>query len=721
MTQRQQELAQELTDQLRGLEDKAIGRIGRIWQQALRNTIEQVRQKLDRFAEQPEYDPETTPGAFLGSTPDGPVPITPDQKNLAAIGLEGPLLQDLRFTLSQLPLSPRQVATIDGELSRLFDQAQDLGTEYALELTRAGLEPALEFVVSPPNRPPSPWPDREYREGQRFTQLFDMAGSIAAAQRDFRSLSENYRRQRNATTDAHVKASKNYYYKWWRQWGESVSFETATQMAAGPDPRVLKKRLEERLPTINDAFRNRAEVVARTETLMASGEAQERTYRALRVGFVQWEATEDERVCEWCAPRAGCIYWLGSVKAPIHPQCVLGETQVSPGVLIAATRGVYSGDVVTITTGAGHSLSCTKNHLVLTEHGWIPAHLIHQGMKVAGQAREVCPAGTVPDLHQQPARAKDLFNALATTSPMAAGCVPPAAMHFHGDGRSLQGQIDVVWANRELMDWLNASCKKGCRDLDFELTDAELPLPSGLSPHDLALVALHSAASGFVGRRDLAAALLIGHLGPLEELSLLSSAWRDSGFDEPLANHRATDASLLSELIDARPCGIALDDVIDVKIEARHDVEVFDFSTVSGAYIADGIVTHNCRCNPVPITLESLVIQNAMASKAAEQWEQQAQKLAADTAQQYQAANGIRTMKPVGGPGESRGERDYPLMERTSLPQTKRREALPGTDTVNAAAAAWPRGTPVWCPRRGWLDPAARQAYEAIQSEVADL
>lgn len=448
MTQRQEELAQELTDQLRGLEDKSIGRIGRIWQQALRRTVDQVKQKLDRFAEQPEYDPETTPGAFLGSTPDGPVPITPDQKNLAAITLEGPLLQDLRFTLSQLPLSPRQVATIDGELTSLFDQAQDLGTEYALELTREGLQPALDFVVSPPNRPPSPWPDREYREGQRFTRLFDMAGSIAAAQRDFRSLSENYRRQRNATTDAHVKASKNYYYKWWRRWGESVSFETATQMAAGPDPRALKRKLEERLPTINDAFRNRAETIARTETLMASGEAQERTYRALRVGFVQWAATEDERVCEWCAPRAGCLYWLGSVRAPIHPRC---------------------------------------------------------------------------------------------------------------------------------------------------------------------------------------------------------------------------------------------------------------------------------RCNPVPITLESLVIQNAMASKKAENWEQEAQKLAADTAQQYQGANGVRPMRPVGGPGESRGERDYPLMERTLLPQTKRREALPGTDTLNAAAAAWPRGTPVWCPRRGWLDPAARQAYEAIQAEVAAM
>jgi SPP1 gp7 family putative phage head morphogenesis protein len=100
-------------------------------------------------------------------------------------------------------------------------------------------------------------------------------------------------------------------------------------MAAGPDPRRLKRELKKAIPNINEAFRNRAETIARTETLMASGEAQERTYRKLRVGFVQYVATLDDRTCEFCAPRAGCLYWIGSVKTPIHPKCRCSLTPVT--------------------------------------------------------------------------------------------------------------------------------------------------------------------------------------------------------------------------------------------------------------------------------------------------------------------------------------------------------------------------------------------------------
>ena len=331
--ERREQLAQQLSDELRGLEDRQIKRIGAIWESALRDTIRQVMDRLDRIEAQPWYDPDTTPGAFLGSTPDGPVPIEPLEKNQASLYLQGQLIQDLRLVLTQLQLMPEQELQLEQELSELFDRAQDLGTEYAIQLTREGLEPALRAGGQPPDDPVlQQWPDRErerYQEGQRFTRLFDLAGSVAAAERDFRSLAMNYLRQREIATDAHVAASKHYYYKWWRHWGETVSFATARQMAAGPDPRRLKRELQKAIPNINEAFRNRAETIARTETLMASGEAQERSYRQMRVGFVQYVATLDDRTCEFCAPRHGCLYWIGSVKTPIHPNCRCATTPVT--------------------------------------------------------------------------------------------------------------------------------------------------------------------------------------------------------------------------------------------------------------------------------------------------------------------------------------------------------------------------------------------------------
>lgn len=451
--ERREQLAQQLTDELRGLEDRQIQRIGRIWDEALRTTIRRVMDRLDRIEAQPEYDPKTTPGAFLGSTPDGPAPIEPVEKNQASLYLEGQLIQDLRQVLSQMPLTPEQELRLEEELSALLDRAQDLGAEYAIQLTQDNLRPALQAISRPPDDPVlQQWPDRErerYQEGQRFTRLFDMAGSVAAAERDFRSLAMNYLRARELATDAHVAASKHYYYKWWRRWGDEVSFVVAREMAAGPDPRRVKRELQQRIPNINEAFKGRAETIARTETLMASGEAQERTYRKLRVGFVQYLATLDDRTCEFCAPRHGCLYWIGSVKAPIHPRC---------------------------------------------------------------------------------------------------------------------------------------------------------------------------------------------------------------------------------------------------------------------------------RCTATPVTLESLALQNALADDDKGTWEVEAQAQAAAVQRHFEDANGEgASMRPIGGPGQARGPRDFPLMERTGLPQTKPRPGMPVDDPRNGGSRPWPSGDPVWCPRRGWLDPNARAAYEAIRSEVAEL
>jgi hypothetical protein len=334
MADRSLELLEELDQQLQGLEDRQLRKLRGIFDEALRRTIRNLSDRLERIGEQPEYDPATTPGAFIGSTPGGPVPITPLKKNQASLYLQGQLAQDLQAIINRFPADRAANAAMNRELSELYNRAQDLGTEYALELSRemlppaavlSGRHPVLQDPQLPPAGPPAPTdapaPGSPYQEGQSFTRLLNMGATIAAAERDFKTLSANYRRQRNAATDERVRASKDYFFRWWRDWGDTVQFETATQLAAGVDSRTLQRTLRERLPHINDAFRNRAETVARTETHIAAGEARERTFRRVGAGFVRYVATAGDGVCEFCAPRMGCLYYAGSVKTPIHPNC----------------------------------------------------------------------------------------------------------------------------------------------------------------------------------------------------------------------------------------------------------------------------------------------------------------------------------------------------------------------------------------------------------------
>jgi len=126
-----------------------------------------------------------------------------------------------------------------------------------------------------------------------------------------------------------------------------------------------------------------------------------------------------------------------------------------------------------------------------------------------------------------------------------------------------------------------------------------------------------------------------------------------------------------------------------------------------------------CRCALSPITMEALVIQNQLAANRGERWEDQQQALAAATREKYDEAS-TKPWRPIGGTGEPRSPRDYPLMERTGLPATTPR---PNTENnpANGGARPWPSGDPVWTPSRGWINAAAREAYEAMVIEVAEL
>jgi len=333
MADRSVELLEHLDLEMRGLEDQQLKKLQGIFNEALSRTIRSLIDRLEKIDAQPIYDPKRTPGAFQGSTPAGPEIITPLQKNQASLYLQGQLLQDLQVIIGRFPQDKAAGRALDTELVELFRRAHDLGSEYAIQLSQNMLEPAAKLSathplitqagqVPPPAAPAAPiTPGGGYQEGQSFTRLVNIGATVAAAERDFKSLSENYRRQRDAATSERVVAAKDYFYRWWRDWGDAVQVETATQLATGLDSRALARTLKARLPNINEAFRNRAETVARTETHIAAGEARERTFRRVGAGFVRYITTADDRVCEWCAPRMGCLYWAGSIKTPIHPNC----------------------------------------------------------------------------------------------------------------------------------------------------------------------------------------------------------------------------------------------------------------------------------------------------------------------------------------------------------------------------------------------------------------
>jgi hypothetical protein len=396
---------------------------------------------------------------------------------------------------------------------------------------------------------------------------------------------------------------------------------------------------------------NNVEAIIRTGVHEVGNAAQQAIYEFeadpdwLGADGLVWTATLDSAVCPICLKLDGKRFPTDYRKVSPHPNCVLADTSVEGGILAAGMRSVYTGNVVTVRTEGGRDLAVTENHPVLTSNGWKPAKSLQQGDQLIGRVSKG-EAAVDPNLNQGPLTAEQLFALLSQEATVTGGGVPATAMDFHGDGAGMHGNVDIAGVNWELLLYGKAMCAEHLRDALFVVADAQLTPVDGLGPVDALLLAMHATASGFVGGKDLAAALLSGHLTPLEGLRLALRARGDARFDEPIADTATSNAKVLRDLVFAHAravelddqrqvrvgllpqghttadqavsdsfaayteilgqlvgtdaSGVTLDHVVSVEIEARHDVPVYDFSTLSGAYFAGGILTHNCRCYLVP-------------------------------------------------------------------------------------------------------------------------
>ena len=397
----------------------------------------------------------------------------------------------------------------------------------------------------------------------------------------------------------------------------------------------------------------RAETIARTELAFADMAGAMQGYRASGVvaGKI-WSTAEDDLVSEECqeCAEAGQIpldaEFPGGVDAPPrHPNCLPGDMRVLASGVTAATKRWFQGDLVVIRTASGKRLSCTPNHPVLTPGGWVAARLLNVGSDVIS-SRLGQWVGVVDgnDQHVPPSIEK-VAGAFGASLGVAPVPVPLSPEDFHGDGEG--SEVAVVWADRLLRD--HADTTAGQHGPQADLVVADVPLKAHLSSGGAGLgIAGHNPPGrSFVRLGNLAQALVGRHLGPLQALGLALVSRIKAGLKQAATNARPGDSEAISQSglglaskvcpgnliasdglanssrfhssdlqvsadgrhgntgIAADLCdGIALDIFADAIVDVRliqFSGHVFNLECKSGYYVAEGIVTHNCRCSVLPV------------------------------------------------------------------------------------------------------------------------
>lgn len=353
-----------------------------------------------------------------------------------------------------------------------------------------------------------------------------------------------------------------------------------------------------------------------------------------------WRLGETEH-CPLCLARDGQEFTFdtlpgypgdGGFGGPVcegGPNCFPGYTEVQSADIELGFRRWYDGDVITVVTANGHELTGTPNHPVLTCAGWKPLGSLQDGDHLVGGS--LGESGSVdPHVHAVPTAIEKVVESLHGLGPVGSGLgtdrVAVGDNDFHGDGAG-SSEVEIVRPYGELTPYGNTASGKPVRHFllsganvgetalaslshadSFNLS-AGSPLSGGMGSGNLSGTLLRSqtlpltsggirAGDGVGGTRSAGEALTTLKRRPcVAELSGVSGAtnWNSvlthDGLDEIGGTPDGTPDGL-----GTLPLHVALDKV--VRVERRSFAgHVYNLQTVSGWYIANGIISHNCGCH----------------------------------------------------------------------------------------------------------------------------
>lgn len=275
--------------------------------------------------------------------------------------------------------------------------------------------------------------------------------------------------------------------------------------------------------------------------------------------------------------------------------CFPGNTLIE-GQIIGAQKLKYSGKLFEIITASGKRLSLTANHTVFTNRGTIPVHLLCNGDYVLSnikKADDLIPLRSTNDyIYKKPIIAANIFSSLSNS--FCSQKIVTVSLDFNGDSEFGDGYVNVIDMNREL-EFSNEMDIQDIGKFDLKTTNLERVLISTFCSQNFFSIGNNSTLSGRMSCGTLNDSFIPTHLRPFKFLSIgTSTHWNTSRF-KMIDECGTNDSTFLRELFHGNPGVVSFDEIVKIR-NYNFTGHVYDFSTLSGAILANGIHISNCRC-----------------------------------------------------------------------------------------------------------------------------
>ena len=319
------------------------------------------------------------------------------------------------------------------------------------------------------------------------------------------------------------------------------------------------------------------------------------------------------------------VRWPSDIVLPPGERinCFPGKTLVS-GSFRGSQRAWYEGIVTKIITRNGTVLTVTPNHPVMTSQGFVPASELKPRNKLVSYDLErdnsFVSDFITDQVENKPPRIEDVFQTILAGHREISDAVKIKRTEmndFYGDGKFLQGDIDVVRADWKLLKDRDIHCIDIVGDQVFLFEDSTLIFESSSSSSNLAFNGIGVSSSSFPCLAKPFSGVFIGRISPTGALSVGITSDFDAHFLELSLEHAATVSGLLrkslegdSRLVLFHKFGehgfrnfdrLCHDEVASIRFESYQGY-VYDLESETGMILASdndickGIFTSNCQC-----------------------------------------------------------------------------------------------------------------------------
>jgi hypothetical protein len=347
---------------------------------------------------------------------------------------------------------------------------------------------------------------------------------------------------------------------------------------------------------------------------------------------------------------------LSNTFLNIHPNCLVPGGSVLGEGIVAESRRLYRGEVVTLNTAGGDKITVTPNHPILTDRGFIPAGQIKEGDKVVKTTREYARLiGEAPNNVYIDSGVDEIFHALMKSSGGTSSAVKGSSEQFHGDGIADE-EVNIIFSDslgngignlmrvkklrkksfpsgwgRRILLFADSTFTKifvsalrslysGVRRLGFvggiklvSKDSEEFPNLGKTAPAFLGY--LRICKTGIVEIKHFCEKLRMGFLEVFRDVGKLSLTGSPhySEFRADSGHLMMSDPVFFGNLCEEEPAiyerlkflftnGAAVFESVNHIDTSYYDGYVYNFETKLNYYVYNNIVTHNCLHSLMPYT-----------------------------------------------------------------------------------------------------------------------